>query len=95
MNSYEAMFIVNPNLNEEQKKDALNQLNDVIIKNQGEVVNSAVWSEKRKLCYAIKKFQEGIYFLVNFKVSPSAITKIKQVYKLNENIIRMLLLKIE
>lgn len=95
MNSYEAMFIVNPNLNEEQKKDAFNQLNDAILKNQGEVINSAVWSEKRKLCYPIKKFQEGIYYLVNFKVDPSAITKIKQVYKLNENIVRMLLLKIE
>lgn len=91
MANYEAMFIVNPNVNEEQKKEITAHLNDAILKNQGEVVSAAVWSEKRKLAYPIKKFHEGIYYLINFKAEPGSILKLKQVYKLNESIIRLLI----
>ena len=63
MAKYEAMVIVNPNLNEEQKKEISAHVSDVIVKNQGEVVNLTVWSERRKLAYPMKKFQEGIYYL--------------------------------
>lgn len=93
MSNYEAMFILQPNLNEEQKKTLCAQLNEVVLKNQGEIVNSGIWSEKRKLAYTIKKFQEGIYYLMNFKVAPSAIIKLKQAYRLNENIVRLMILK--
>jgi small subunit ribosomal protein S6 len=91
MANYEAMFIVNSNVNEEQKKEITAHLNDAILKNQGEVVSAAVWSEKRKFAYPIKKFQEGIYYLINFKAEPSSILKLKQGYKLNESIIRLLI----
>jgi len=91
MANYEAMFIVNPNLSEEQKKELFNQLNEVVSKNQGEIVSSGIWSEKRKLSYPIKKFQEGIYYLIDFKMTPTSITKLKQTYQLNENIVRMMI----
>ncbi len=95
MGNYEAMFIVNPNANEEQKKEITAQLNEVIIKNQGEVLNSAIWSEKRKLAYPIKKFHEGIYYLVQFKSEPRNILKLKQAYTLNESVIRLLIMRSE
>ena len=91
MNNYEAMFIVNPTLNEEQRKEASNQLNDGITKNGGEIINSSLWSEKRKLSYPIKKFQEGIYYLITFKAATATILKLRQLYRLNENIIRVLI----
>lgn len=93
MVDYEAMFIVNPNLNEEQKKDVSAQLADTIVKNQGEVLSLNLWSDKRKFSYPIKKFQEGIYYTMAFKANPGSILKLKQVYKLNENIIRLLILR--
>lgn len=95
MNNYEAMFILNPNLSEEQKKELSAQLNEAITKNQGEVISSSEWSEKRKLSYPIKKFHEGIYYLITFKINPNAIVKLKQILKLNENIIRLLITKKE
>lgn len=94
MNDYEAMFIVRPELNEEEKKELYAQLNDTITKSQGEILSSGVWSEKRKLCYPIKKAQEGIYYLVTFKIAPGAILKLKQTFRLNENIIRVLIVKV-
>lgn len=93
MHNYEVMFIVNPNVNEDRKKEITAQLNEAIVKNQGELISSAIWSEKRKLAYPIKKFHEGIYYLAQFKSEPANILKLKQAYKLNEDVIRLLITK--
>ena len=91
MNKYEAMVIVKSDLNEDQKKNLFSSINDVITKNAGTVTSSSVWSEKRKLTYAINKNQDGTYYLVNFQLGQENITKIHTAHKLNENIIRTLI----
>ncbi len=94
MNKYEAMFIIKPDLSEEEKKTLLAYISDTIDKNNGKVSKADVWLEKRKLQSLIKKYWEGQYFLVNFSVLPEAVTKIKYAYKLNENIFRVLITKV-
>ena len=93
MNKYEAMFVVNPDLSEEERKTLFSQLNDAISKNKGTVSHSGVWSEKRKLYFPIKKHQEGVYYLINFTLDPLAITELRRIYKLNENILRVLIIR--
>ena len=93
MVNYEIMFLVNPNLSEEQKKSVFAQLDDVVVKNGGEIVSSGVWSEKRKLAYPIKKFQEALYYLTAFRSLAEAIAKLKQAYRLNENVIRLMVVR--
>ena len=95
MNKYEAMFIVKPDLSEEEKKLLFNQISDAAVKHDGNVLSKNIWSEKRKLYFPMKKYREGIYYLMNFTVAPTAITDIRQVYKLNENILRVLITKVE
>lgn len=95
MNKYEAMFIIKSDLNEANKKTLLNQIQDAINKNEGKVVSSSLWAEKKRLSFPIKKIKEADYFLVNFQSSPSKIKPIKEAYRLNENILRMLVLKDE
>ena len=95
INKYEAMFILQPNLNEAQGKEVFAQLGEAITKNEGQILTSGIWSEKRKLGYPIKKFREGIYYLITFKAEASVILKLRQIYKLNENILRILIIKSE
>jgi small subunit ribosomal protein S6 len=95
MNKYEAMFIIRPDLSEEDRKVVFSQINDAVAKNNGEVTESAVWGEKRKLCFTINKFQEGVYYLMNFSLPPLAVKELRQAYKLNENILRVLVTKQE
>jgi len=90
MNKYEAMVIVKPDLSDEAKKDLFKQIDEAVTKNKGEITQSGVWSERRKFYFPINKYQEGIYYLVVFKSPASAIKEIRQAYKLNENILRML-----
>jgi len=94
MRKYEAMFIIRPDLAEEEKKTLFNQLSDAVTKNKGSISQAAVWSEKRNLIFAIKKYREGIYYLMNFTLDPALITEIKRAYKLNEGILRVLITKI-
>jgi len=91
MNKYEAMFIVKPDLSEEEKKSLFNQISDTVAKNQGTVDSAAVWAERKKLLFPLKRNLEGMYYLMNFSIGPSAITDIRRAYKLNENILRVLI----
>lgn len=90
---YEAMFIVKPDLGEEERKTLLVNLSEAITKNGGTVSNAAVWSERRKLFFTIKKYNEGVYFLINFDAPGDLIAKIRGIYKLNESILRVLITK--
>jgi small subunit ribosomal protein S6 len=95
MNKYEAMFILNADLSEEERKGVFNQLGDVIQKNNGQVFTSSVWQEKRKLYFPIRKHREGLYYLMNFSADPLAIKDVKHAYNLNENILRVLITNVE
>jgi small subunit ribosomal protein S6 len=94
MNKYEAMFIIKPDLSEEERKNLFKQVADAVSKNKGEVSSAEVWSEKRRLIFPIKKQQEGLYYLVNFALAPQGIKEINRAYKLNENILRVLITRL-
>jgi len=90
MNKYEAMIIIKPDLSEDEKKTLFAQIDDAITKSEGKVSQAGIWSERRKMHFPIKKQQDGVYYLVNFDVAPSAIVQIRHAYTLNENILRAL-----
>jgi small subunit ribosomal protein S6 len=95
MNKYEAMVIVKPNLSDEDKKTLFKQLDEVITKNHGQITQSGVWAEKRKLYFPINKFMEGIYYLAAFNAPSAAIKEVRNSYKLNENILRVLFTRMD
>jgi len=94
MNNYEGMFIVRPDLSEEDRKTLCNQIGECITKNGGTLAKIELWAEKRKLCHKIKKYREGTYYLASFKLPPDGIKKVNSIYRMNENIIRVLITKI-
>ena len=95
MNKYEAMFVIKPDLSEEERKVLFGQIQEAVVKNSGEIANAVIWSEKRKLIFPLKKQQDGLYYLVNFNAPGAAITKLKYTFKLNEQILRVLILSPE
>jgi len=95
MKKYEAMFIVKPDLSEEEKKALFNQIGEAVTKQGGKVSSGAAWSEKRKLFFPIKRYREGIYYLLNFTAETKSIKDINHAYRLNENILRVLISRLE
>ena len=92
---YEAMFLIKPDLGQKERDALLQQINDAIIKNQGKLDSQSIWQEKRPLAYEIKKFKEATYYLVNFNIDSMAIASLKNIYKLMENILRLMIIRLE
>lgn len=101
MKKYEAMFIIKPDLKDEEKSSVMKSIKEQISKHQGNITQDQIWAERRKLAYDLfpigggTRFKEGMYYLVNFDSDPLAITTLKTNYSLNEHILRFLILKVE
>lgn len=95
MNNYEAMIIIKPDLSEEERKTLFNQIGEAITKYEGKVSQATIWSEKKKFYFPINRCNEGVYYLLNFNLAPASVKDIRQAYRLNENILRTLITKVE
>ncbi|MGD9014445.1 MAG: 30S ribosomal protein S6 [Candidatus Omnitrophota bacterium] len=91
MKTYEALFLIDANLDENASNAIFDQIKEIITKNDGDIISSRIWTDKQSLTFPIKKKQAAKYYLVNFKLKPVLIDKIRQAYRLNENILRVLI----
>lgn len=91
MGSYEVMFIVQPRLSKEDVEKILKTFND-LIKKDGEVENTTKWG-KKKLAYRIDDFEEGYYYIIDFKTTTKHLKEIERRLQLNDDIIRYLIVR--
>ncbi len=94
MKHYETMFIVKPTLQEEEIKVKIDFFKDIITKNEG-VIETFLDMGMRNLAYEIKKNQRGYYFVIYFQANPSLIAELERNYRINEDILRFLIVKYE
>jgi len=89
MKEYEALFIIDPD-QEKSLKEITEGISASITKSRGKINKEENWG-KQKLAYIIKKRQEGIYYKLNFSLDPSEISVLNKAYKLNSNILRIMI----
>ena len=65
LKSYETLFVISPDLSEEDTKAIVEKFT-TLIKENGEIGEIDEWG-RRKLAYPIDYKTEGYYVLVNFK----------------------------
>lgn len=87
MRDYELVYVVKPVLDGETREGVQNKIKEIIETNGGEVTKVDAWGN-RKLAYPIAKFTEGFYTLVNFKASVELPKELDRNLKINENVIR-------
>jgi small subunit ribosomal protein S6 len=92
--TYEGLFIIRPDLDKESQDKAIEFIKDEIAKRAGKI-ESAQGPDKKQMAYAIKKYSEGFYYLLNFSAPTKAITELNNVYKLNNTLLRHFILKKE
>ena len=94
MRDYELMVVLDPNL-DEAAIEALNTRIQSLITQRGGVIESVdAWGRKR-LAYPIGRFRDGVYILSRLQLPPAAATDIERALKLNESVIRHLLVRAE
>lgn len=94
MNQYEVMYIIRPNLDEEQSKAVVARFNELIVANKGTVDDVDEWG-KRKLAYPIEDETEGVYYLYNFESGSEFPAELQRVLKITDGILRYLVVKKE
>ncbi len=89
--NYEVMFIVKI-MEEEAIEAMVTRVEDLITRNDGTIKNIERMG-RRRLAYEIQKMNEGYYVLIDFEIDPVQIQEIDRVIKINEDIIRHLIVK--
>lgn len=92
MNTYQGMFIINPQISDDEISRVVTLIQDEITKNGGKILQVQSIG-KQHLSYPIKRFKDGYYILLNFSGDGGLIPKILPKYRINENIIRNLIIK--
>jgi small subunit ribosomal protein S6 len=90
--SYELMFIVKPELDEEQMSTATDRVHQLIVANDGNVTKTAAWG-KRRLAYRVGAYREGYYVVSNFDIDSVKIAEIERVLKISDTVFRHLLVR--
>ena len=93
MRNYEIAVVLHPDL-EIDLTTTLEKIENIITKNGGKITKKDNWG-KRKLAYKIKKQDWGIYVFYNVEIDPSKITKINQIFRITEEVIRYLIVSID
>jgi len=93
VNFYETVVIINPSLNEDEFKAALDKLGEVIVKGGGEVLKIDNWG-KRKLAYEMNKQKMGHYVMFIFKAPATAIRQLEAFFKVFDAIIKFMVIRL-
>ena len=94
MRDYELLLLIRPNLDRDAAIAAGENIAELIENRGGEIKSSNVWG-RRRLAYPINDQLEATYILLKLKISPSALKEIDFELKLNESVLRFMIIKDE
>ena len=93
MRYYETLYIINPNLAEEDYRAVISKFTDVVEKNKGVVTKVDEWG-KKTLAYDIKKFDKGFYVLLQYCGDAGLTAEIKREMSLDDRILKYQTIKL-
>jgi len=94
MNGYELLVLLRPDLDEKIQEETVAKLKKTIEEQEGKILDVADWG-KKPLSYPIKRFPEALYFLLDLQMPAPAVAKVDHFIRIQEEIIRHLLVKKE
>lgn len=94
MRKYEIMFIIRPDMEESEIAKTAESLKKVLTDGKANFVEEKNMGQ-RELAYEIKKFKTGYYYLFVVEATPEAVAEFDRVVRINENLLRHLIVKVE
>lgn len=94
MRQYETIFIVNPDLEENETNNVIDGVKSVIETNGGRILTTDLWG-KRRLAYPIKRRNDGYYALLVFESDPKFVRELNTYYRIAEPIIKYMVVNFE
>lgn len=94
MRHYESMYIVDPDVPDEDIEAVIEKYKKVVTDAGGNVTEAGKWEKgRRQLAYEINKKREGIYILMLFEAESSVPKELDRIFKINDEIMRHLIIR--
>lgn len=91
---YESIFIINPNLPDDDTGAVIKKMQDVVAKQGGEMIKFEDWG-KRKLAYEVKKQKRGHYVFFQFNGAAATVSELERTFKMTDAVIKFLTVRLE
>jgi len=93
--NYEILYIIRPDIDEENKKALVERFDGVLNDNGAEITESKDWA-KRRFAYEIEDYKEGTYHLVNLTSENSdVIDEFERLARINDDILRHMVVRLD
>jgi small subunit ribosomal protein S6 len=93
MRRYETIFIVRPNVGEDEIEAITSRTTSTVENDGGTIFKINNWGLK-KLAYLIKKENQGYYVYLDFAGSPVSIAEIERLFKIDDRVLKYLTVKL-
>lgn len=87
MESYDLVYIVRPDLEQDALKAVVDRVTQRIQDQGGKVEAVDVWG-KRRMSFVIRKQREGLYVRTRFAIDPQKAAEIRRLTALNDEVLR-------
>ena len=95
MRTYEVVFIIRPDLPEDEVNDLVEQTQKIVTENEGEVVKTDNWG-KRILAYRVQGQREGVYVLLEINSAEGkALHELERRLKVNDAVIKVFSIRVD
>ncbi len=94
MRKYEVMFIVKPDLEETEIAKIAEEMKKVLTDKAAKVLEEKKMGQ-RELAYEMNKYKTGYYYLYVIEATKEAINEFDRIARINENVIRHLVIRVE
>jgi small subunit ribosomal protein S6 len=92
--TYELMFIVRPDMTEEDQDKLISTLESAVTSSSGQVKNVERMG-KRRLAYKVRKFHDGIYILLTVEGTGGLIHELERRLRVSEPVIKFLTVRVD
>jgi len=94
MRDYELVIIVAPEIDEAATAEVVEKVKSWITEVGGSIESFEEWG-RQKLAYLVRNNKEGQYYLFNLKLEPTAVVNLERNFRLQESIMRFLIINRE
>jgi small subunit ribosomal protein S6 len=90
--SYETVVVIDPSIGDQEVEQQIEKLTQLVAQDEGQVTEVQRWG-RRKIAYEIRGKGEGYFAMLRFTAKPAQIPALERACRLNESILRHLVLK--
>src|SRR5919205_1228775 len=88
------MYVLQPDLQEADLTTATERVSSLITNRGGEITKTDTWG-RRRLAYPIRRFMDGLYTVLRFKLDANLTDELDRNLRLNESVLRHLIVRAE